>query len=106
VLRFSTVERGPEVVVALEGEITNDPGAPDWPRRLRDFLMEQYVTDGVSAIRLDLGAVTRLDVKGVATLLRLARAAKDHRKTLTLRNVGGQPASLLERVGAMRRLGA
>jgi ABC-type transporter Mla MlaB component len=103
-LRYSTVERGQEVVVALEGEIENDPAGPDWPQRLRGFLMEHYVNDGVSVIRLDLTAVRRIDVKGVATLLRLERAARDHGKVLTVSNAGGQPAALLRRMGAAERL--
>jgi ABC-type transporter Mla MlaB component len=104
VLRYTTTERGSEVVVSLDGEIANDPRGPDWPSRLREFLMTHYVSDGVSHICLDLRGVTRIDVKGVATLLKLQRAASDHGKTLSIRNATGPTSALLDRIGAAERL--
>jgi anti-anti-sigma factor len=101
VLTYEVVALGEdEVVVALRGSLADD----NWTQRLRDFLDEHYVNDGVQTIRVDLAEVVRMDLEGVATLVVLSKEAARRGKRFVVAGVRGQPAEKLEQTGTLRYL--
>src|SRR5207237_4106221 len=76
------VERrdGEYVVVGLSGRLTGHA----WTDKLRRFLEERYVDDGVRRIHLDLADVTEIDEEGLATLKAIEREASERQKELLL----------------------
>ena len=89
-----------EVVVALAGELTGE----EWSNRLRRFLEEHYVNDGVSVIRLDVQGVSLLDLEGVATLALLWKEATRRGKALVVEGAQHQPAQKLRQAGMLELL--
>jgi anti-anti-sigma factor len=101
VLTYEVVSHsGDEVIVALSGSLADD----NWTQRLRDFLEEHYISDGVQTIRVDLAEVVRMDLEGVATLVILSKEAARHGKRFVVGGVRGQPAEKLEQTGTLRYL--
>jgi ABC-type transporter Mla MlaB component len=91
-LSFRVEERhGEHVLLGLSGELTGH----GWTDKLRRFLEERYVDDGVRRIRLDLGEVTELDEEGLAALKAVQREAAERHKELLLEGTTGQLRSLL-----------
>jgi ABC-type transporter Mla MlaB component len=103
VLRFTAVERGTEAVVALQGDIVSAEMDPDWRLEFWRF-MEHYLSTGVSVIRLDLARVGRIDLKGVAVLLRLQRRIHLRGRDLWIQNENRSVETMLSRVGALKQL--
>jgi anti-anti-sigma regulatory factor len=95
-LDFHVEERGGEhVLVGLSGRLTGH----SWTDKLRRFLEERYVDDGVRRIRLDLSKVTALDEDGLATLKALQRESEEQQKTLLLEGTQGDIRALLVNEG-------
>jgi ABC-type transporter Mla MlaB component len=91
-LSFRVEERhGEHVLLGLSGELTGH----GWTDKLRRFLEERYVDDGVRRIRLDLGAVTELDEEGLAALKAVQREAAERNKELLLEGTQGSLRTLL-----------
>jgi anti-anti-sigma regulatory factor len=91
-LTFRVEERqGEQVLLGLRGELTGH----DWTDKLRRFLEERYVDDGVRRIRLDLAKVTELDEEGLATLKAIQREAAERQKELLLEGTRGELHMLL-----------
>jgi ABC-type transporter Mla MlaB component len=91
-LSFRVEERhGEHVLLGLSGELTGH----GWTDKLRRFLEERYVDDGVRRIRLDLGEVTELDEEGLAALKAVQREAAERHKELLLEGTTGQLRTLL-----------
>ena len=103
-LRYTVRGNGAEVLVVLEGELARDDDGLDWTDRLRDFLEEHFINDGVRTIRLDLGGVTLIDHDGVGTLLVLNREAVDRGKALWIENPSGQVRNRLASMSVLGRL--
>ena len=87
------VERrdGEYVVVGLSGRLTGHA----WTDKLRRFLEERYVDDGVRRIHLDLADVTEIDEEGLATLKAIEREASERQKELLLEGTQGEFRALL-----------
>jgi anti-anti-sigma regulatory factor len=77
---------GEQVLVGLSGRLTGH----SWTDRLRRFLEDRYVDDGVRRIRLDLKDVTALDEEGLATLKALHRESEERHKALLLEGTHGE----------------
>jgi anti-anti-sigma regulatory factor len=91
-LEFHVEERGGEhVLVGLSGALTGH----GWTDKLRRFLEERYVDDGVRRIHLDLSEVTALDEEGLATLKALQRESDERHKELLLEGTNGDLRALL-----------
>ncbi|MDP9242650.1 MAG: STAS domain-containing protein [Actinomycetota bacterium] len=91
-LSFRVEERhGEHVLLGLSGELTGH----GWTDKLRRFLEERYVDDGVRRIRLDLAEVTELDEEGLAALKAVQREAAERHKELLLEGTTGQVRTLL-----------
>ena len=87
------VERrdGEYVVVGLSGRLTGHA----WTDKLRRFLEERYVDDGVSRIHLDLANVTAVDEEGLATLKALQRESEERHKEFLLEGTNGDLRAML-----------
>lgn len=93
-------EPGETVIIWLSGSFTQE----DWTARLRGFLEEHYINDGVRIIMLDLGEVEEIDLEGVATLMILLRESDDRGKRLMTQNARGRVRVKLEMSGVLTRL--
>jgi anti-anti-sigma factor len=89
------LDEGPAVEFTLRGEVSSDPGTS----ALAAELEGHWLRDGIQEAKLDLSAVTSLDLEGVATLLELRWAAERHGKRLTIVN----PSPLVQ--GKLRMTG-
>jgi ABC-type transporter Mla MlaB component len=98
VLRFTAAERGTEVVVALEGDIVKDEMDPEWRLEFSRF-MEHCLSTGALVIRVDLTAVGRIDLNGVAALLRLQRRVHLRGRELWIQNARPSVERFLRRAG-------
>lgn len=78
-------QSGSTVTIGLRGDMLGD----DAPDRLRAFVEEHFVADGVALIALDMSAVEMIDLEGVAVLASLARSARRRGKRLVV--LGPQP---------------
>jgi ABC-type transporter Mla MlaB component len=95
-LSFRVEERqGEYVLLGLSGELTGQ----GWTDKLRRFLEERYVDDGVRRIRLDLADVTKLDEEGLAALKAVQREAAERHKELLLEGTTGRLRTLLDAEG-------
>jgi ABC-type transporter Mla MlaB component len=95
-LSFRVEERhGEHVLLGLSGKLTGH----GWTDKLRRFLEERYVDDGVRRIRLDLSDVTELDEEGLAALKAVQREATERHKELLLEGTTGELQSLLNSEG-------
>jgi anti-anti-sigma regulatory factor len=100
-LDFRVLEpSGDAVHVVLRGQLAFEP----WTDRLRAFLEEHYVNDGVSLIELDLEGVDRIDLEGISTLLVLRAEARSNEKQLVASNSSGQVRRSLEERGVLAYL--
>lgn len=86
-----------EGVVHLEGELTDESSSDE----LEEWLEEHFVDDGVRTIRLDLSAVTFIDLEGAAALGVLAAEAMRQRKVFIVEGVSGQVRTRLEQTGLL-----
>jgi len=95
-LDFQVEQHGGEhVVVGLSGELTGH----GWTDKLRRFLEERYVDDGVRRIHLDLENVTAVDEEGLATLKAIQRESEERQKELILEGTQGELRALLKEEG-------
>jgi anti-anti-sigma regulatory factor len=95
-LDFRVEERGGEhVVVGLSGRLTGH----GWTDKLRRFLEERYVDDGVRRIHLDLANVSAVDEEGLATLKALQRESEERHKQLLLEGTTGDLRAVLTAEG-------
>ena len=100
-LSFGEVRRvDGDVVVALHGELAY----VDWTARLRTFLEEHYIADGVRRIRLDLSDVSMLDLEGLATLIVVWKEAGRNGKALLVEGLDGQPLEKTRQTGLFEML--
>ena len=91
-LDFRVEQRGGEhVLVGLSGQLTGH----GWTDKLRRFLEERYVDDGVRRIHLDLANVTAVDEEGLATLKALQRESEERQKQLLLEGTQGELQEML-----------
>lgn len=88
------------VIVTLSGTLAYEP----WTDRLRSFLEQHFINDGVKEIRLDLGEVDRIDLEGVATLIVLRREAEARGKRLVVEHAQGSVRRRLELTGVLELL--
>jgi anti-sigma B factor antagonist len=89
-LATRTVHADTSAVVAVEGEL-DLASAPQLQREVLALLALP-----VSAVTLDLDALTFIDSSGLNVLNRVRTAADDHGVKLTLRNVGKQARQVLD----------
>jgi anti-anti-sigma regulatory factor len=95
-LDFRVEERGGEhVLLGLSGELTGH----GWTDKLRRFLEERYVDDGVRRIHLDLSNVTTVDEEGLATLKALQRESEERHKEFLLEGMNGELRAMLTAEG-------
>jgi anti-anti-sigma factor len=88
------------VRAALDGELTTSV----WTERLRDYLEEHYVNDGVRVIEIGLEGVDLIDLEGVATLLTLAKEAERRGKQLVIRSPADRVRRRLQMLGVLELL--
>jgi len=93
-------EEGEQVTVDLSGSLADQ----DWTRELRRFLEAHYQNAGVRSIELDLSDVDRIDLEGVATLLRLSAEAIARGKSLRVVGATGDVWSKLRQTSALSHL--
>jgi len=70
------------VSVTVTGSLADE----DWTRSLQKFLAPYYDDETTEFIELDLDQVDRIDLEGVATLLRLSADAIERGKALSGRS--------------------
>lgn len=73
-------ETGSTVRIALRGDMTGE----EWVTRMKEFLEEHFVNDGVSLISLDLAEVRAIDLEGIGALVALVRNAERRSKRLVI----------------------
>src|SRR3954469_12425432 len=93
-------EQAASVRIRLSGSFADQ----DWTRELQRFLEVHYRNDGVQFIELDLSQVDRIDLEGVATLLRLSAEAIARGKSLGVTGATGQVWSKLNETSALSHL--
>ena len=86
--------------MGLDGHLADE----DWTKRLRDFLEDQYLNDGVKQVHLDLSGLDRIDLEGVATLLVLSAEAIKRDMTLGVTGASGQVWRKLRETSALSHL--
>jgi ABC-type transporter Mla MlaB component len=89
-----------QVQVALSGSLADQ----DWTRELQRFLEPHYIDDDVRFIELDLRGVDRIDLEGVATLLRLSADAIAVGKSFGVTGAKGRVWSKLQETSALSHL--
>jgi anti-anti-sigma factor len=94
------MRRGKEGVVLLGGDLTGEESTS----ALEEWVEEHFVDDGVATIRIDVSAVTDIDLEGVAALGQLAAEAIKQRKTLVVDGASGRVQRKLEETGLVRYL--
>ena len=98
-LRSSRKQDG-EGIVELAGELTDDSSTEN----LKDWLEEHFVDDGVRTIRVNVSAVTSIDLEGVAALGLLAAEAVRRDKVFFIEGETGQVGSKLRETGLLQYL--
>jgi ABC-type transporter Mla MlaB component len=100
-LEYEIARRGgEEVVVALRGVLAEE----DWTDRLKDFLEDHYIDDGIRLMRIDLSRLQRIDAGGMATLAVLWAEALHRGKSLVVEGATGPVRIEMDRAGALRPL--
>src|SRR3954469_23059380 len=100
-LRYEvTEEQAASVRITLSGSLADQ----DWTRELQRFLETHYLNDGIQFIELELSQVDRIDLEGVATLLRLSAEAIARGKSLGVTGATGQVWSKLSETSALSHL--
>jgi anti-anti-sigma factor len=98
VLEYSVPSKtGSTVTVALRGDMTGE----EWTQRMRAFLDEQYVADGVGLIALDLSQVEAIDLDGIGALVALARSSQERSKRLVILGPTPSVEERLRRTGML-----
>lgn len=88
------------VRIALSGSLADE----DWTRALRRFLDPYYEDDTVEFIQIDLDQLDRIDLEGVATLLRLSADAIEIGKAIGVTGAHGGVWSKLRQTSALSHL--
>jgi ABC-type transporter Mla MlaB component len=91
---------GPNVCIQLFGSLAD----ADWTGELRQFMDVHYLDDGVEFILIDLSHVDRIDLEGVATLLRLSADAIARGKSLGVTGATNGVWSKLKQTSALSHL--
>lgn len=101
VLEYSIPSRsGSTATVALRGDMVGE----EWATRMRGFLDEHFVEDGVSLIALDLAGVQAIDLEGIGALVALARNAERRTKRLVILSPTEAVERRLEMTGMLEYL--
>jgi ABC-type transporter Mla MlaB component len=102
-LDYEVTERFDSTVrIALSGSLADE----DWTRTVRRFLDPYYEDDNVEFIQIDLDQLERIDLEGVATLLRLSADAIERGKTVGVTGAHGGVWSKLQQTSALSHLKA
>jgi anti-anti-sigma factor len=96
----SSRKQGGEGIVHLEGELTDEASTAN----LEEWLEEHFVDDGVRTIRMNVSAVTSIDLEGVAALGLLAAEAVRRDKVFFIEGETGQVRSKLRETGLLQYL--
>jgi len=86
--------------VALRGDMTGER----WSQRLRAFLEDRYISDGVRLVELDLEEVVAIDLDGIGALAALARSATERDKRIVVVSPSAQVENRLRQTGILRFL--
>jgi len=86
--------------VALRGDVTGE----QWANRLRAFLEDRYISDGVRLVELDLEDVVAIDLDGIGALAALARSATERDKRIVVVSPPAQVENRLRQTGILRFL--
>jgi len=93
----SSTKRDGEGIVHLAGDLSGERSTRD----LEEWLEEHFVDDGVVTIRIDVSAVTTMDLEGAAALGLLAAEAVKERKRLIVEGEAGQVRAKLVETGLL-----
>ena len=97
---LSSTKRGSEGVVMLAGELTGEESTA----ALEVWVEDHFVDDGVATIRIDLSAVSEIDLEGVAALGLLAAQAIRQEKSMVVEGASGRVQRKLDETGLDRYL--
>jgi anti-anti-sigma factor len=96
-LEYRVDGTGREAELRLRGSLADE----EWTERLLTFLDENFLRGDGSVVRVNLAEVQYVDLEGVATLVRLASAARDRGKRLVVSGADGNVREKLVRTGVM-----
>jgi anti-anti-sigma factor len=99
---LSSIKQGNEGIIHIGGQLREEESTA----RLEQWLEEHFVDDGVTTIRIDLTAVTDMDLEGAAALGMLAAEAVKQHKVLVVEGATGRVRRKLEETGLARYLSA
>jgi anti-anti-sigma factor len=101
VIDYEVTDRDDDfVVLRLRGELLGDLPV----QRLHDELEDHYVDDGVRVIKIDLSAVDRISLEGVAVLVDLWRESMRRGKSLVAKGATDLVREKLATTGVLRLL--
>ena len=90
-ITLQIVSAGNQITVAVAGRVTVDSSP-----KLRSTLLELLRQGNASVMIIELGGVSYLDISGLATLLELLKAAREHSVKLRVTGISGRARTLAE----------